>query len=508
MRPLLLPFAALAAALLASAAAAADFATVETAAQAQDMDAARAMLAQGAEADAAGPGGETALHWAAHFQDIETARALLDAGADADRANLLGVRPLHLAVSLGDADMAALLIRAGADPDGRDGAGETPLMLAARDGGDRLAALLLEAGAAADAKDPEFQHSALMLAARGGHVAVARLLLDHGADPNAATRLGPEPQWRRPEDNKGSRGDGIVRGGWPPRGERAPRSGGMTPLLYAARQGHPEMIALLLDAGAQVGTAEANAITPLLMAVSNDKMEAARLLLEAGADVNAIDWYGRTPLWSAVNIRNLEIPDVGMSNGVDRERALDMIRALLEAGADPNPRTREVMPDRGWVLNLGNFKWVNTIGQTPFFRAALSGDVTVMRLLLQYGADPNIEAGEGTTPLMAAAGVDWVFNQTFDEGEEQLLEAVKLCHQLGNDPAQVNSMGIGAIHGAANRGSTSIVEYLASVGVPLDAPDNEGRTPLDWANGVFLATNAPFPKPETIAAIERLQDKS
>lgn len=492
---------------LATAAGAQD-SSIESAAQDRDFAAVRAMAADGVDIDVSGPGGETALHWAVQYQDTETIRALLNAGARADLANRLGVRPLHLAAALGQTDIAAMLIAAGADPDGRDGAGETALMIAARQGDAAVARLMLDEGASADARDPEYAQTSLMLAARGGHVEIARMLLAAGADVDAATRIGEVPAWRRPEDNAGSRGDGIVRGGWPPRGERAPQKGGMTPLLYAARQGHQEMIALLLDAGADIEKAEANDITPLLMAISNDKMEVAQRLLRAGANVDAMDWYGRSPLWSAVDVRNMEIPDVGMSNGIDRARALDMVRTLLDAGADPDARTREVMPDRGWVLGLGNFKWVNTVGQTPFFRAALSGDVDAMRLLLQYGADPNIEAGEGTTPLMAAAGMDWVFNQTFDEGEEKLLEAVQLCHELGNDPAQTNSMGLGAIHAAANRGSTAIVEYLASVGVPLDAADNEGRTPRDWANGVFLATNAPFAKPETIAALERLQEGS
>ena len=127
-----------------------------------------------------------------------------------------------------------------------------------------------------------------------------------------------------------------------------------------------------------------------------------------------------------------------------------------------------------------------------------------MRLLLEHGADAGIATFGGTTPLMAAAGVNWVVNQTFDEGPAALLEAVELCYELGNDVNAVNSMGVGAIHGAANRGSTDITEFLAEHSARLDSPDTQGRTPLAWAEGVFLATHPPQRKPETIALLERL----
>ena len=128
-------------------------------------------------------------------------------------------------------------------------------------------------------------------------------------------------------------------------------------------------------------------------------------------------------------------------------------------------------------------------GQTPFLTAALAGDVTVMRLLLEHGADPNIPTFGGTTALMAAAGVNWVVDQTYDEGPKALLEAVKLCFELGMDVNAVNSMGLTALHGAANRGSDDIIRFLVDKGAKLDVKDKEGRTPLTWAEGVFLATH-------------------
>jgi len=151
--------------------------------------------------------------------------------------------------------------------------------------------------------------------------------------------------------------------------------------------------------------------------------------------------------------------------------------------------------------------WVDLTGQTAFLRAAAAGDVDVMKLLLEHGADPSIATNAGTTPLMVAAGVNWAVAETFDLGNEALFEAVKLAHALGNDVNAVNSMGIAAIHGAANRGANDVIEYLAANGARLDVADAQGRTPLDWAKGVFLATHPPVPKPDTIALLERLLEQ-
>jgi ankyrin repeat protein len=260
----------------------------------------------------------------------------------------------------------------------------------------------------------------------------------------------------------------------------------------------------VFSAGASLELADANEIRPLVMALTNGQLEVARELIEAGADVNAADWFGRSPLWSAIDIRNCEVNDGARDNGIDREAALAIIDALLERGARPDVRIEQVTPVRFHILTLGAFTWVDVTGETPFIRAALAGDVSVMKRLLARGADPHLATYKGTNALMAAAGMNWVVSQTWDEGPAQLLEAVKLAVGLGLDVNARNSMGMQAIHAAANRGSDDIIRYLAANGAELDRPDNEGRTPLDWAHGVFLATVPPAPKPSSIELLQAL----
>jgi len=183
---------------------------------------------------------------------------------------------------------------------------------------------------------------------------------------------------------------------------------------------------------------------------------------------------------------------------------LELIRDLIKRGANVNARTTDWPPTRRHLMRLGDLSWVNFIGQTPFLRAAFSGDVAAMKLLLENGADPKIETEEGTTPLMAAAGVNWVVAQSYTESEEASLAAVKLCLDLGADVNHANSMGLTAVHGAANRGSDSILQFLADHGANMTAKDKEGRTPYVWAEGVFLATNAPVARPSSMALIKKL----
>ena len=476
------------------------------AAMRRDVAAVRKLLDDRVDVNAPGADGTPALHWLVRVDDFETARRLIRAGADVSKPNRYGVTPMQLACANGNPEMIALLLEAGADPNVVDKQGETPLMTAVRSGSAESAKRLLDHGATIDARDPAYQQTALMIAIREDHPDIVKVLVDRGSQVNVQTRVGDTPQWILPNSVPGfGHGIGIVRGGLPDRGSRFLIPGAMTPLLYAARDGRIESAKTLLAAGAEIEHTDANGITPLLMAITNNHVDMARFLIDRGANVQAVDWYGRTPLWASVELRNMDVDSSTFENGVDRGPVLDLIKVLLDKGVDVNARTKEVTPIRRQMLHVtGDLSWVDFTGQTPFLRAALAADVEVMRLLLAHGADPKITAYAGTTALMAAAGVDWVVDQTTDEGPAARLEAVRMCYDLGLSVNDANSMGITAVMGAANRGSDDIIEFLVSKGAKLDVKDKEGRTPLNWAEGVFLATHPAKPKPTSIVLIKKL----
>ena len=475
-----------------------------------DRGAVAAALDRGALVDARGVDGTTALHWAVRVDNLEIVQLLLGAGAEVDAADRYGITPLYLAAVNGTPPVLAALLDAGADLAAPAPTGETTLMTATRTGRIDALGLLLERGAIVDARDPEFQQTALMLAVREDHPAAVALLIERGADVDARTRVGPTPQFTLPCKGTGcgSEGVGINRGGLPDRGRRPAAQGGMTPLLYASRDGHVDAAKALVAAGADIELAEANGIRPLLMALLNNQLPIAELLLASGADPNADDFWGRTPLFAAVDYRNLDMnnrdQDSPTTNGIDRAPSLKMIERLLAHGANVNARTREVAPSRRWLYSLGDVSWVDFTGQTPFLRAALSADIEGMRLLLAHGADPNLATPAGTTPLMAAAGVNWVVAQTYTVSKEAQLEAVQLCLTLGADVNAANSMGLTALLGAVNRGSNEIIRVLVDHGARLDVVDKEGRDALRWAEGVFLAAVGAERKPATIALLEEL----
>jgi ankyrin repeat protein len=460
--------------------------------------------------------GTRPLHWAVRADELEISRLLLRSGADANAQTRLGVTALYLAAQNGNADMVKALLAAGADANQVDGAtGESILMAAIRSGSRDAVQALLSSGANPNATEPQLRVTPLMLVAETGHAEMIRSLLERGADIHARTRTGATPEPKLPCIDKagcGSHGVGIIRGGLPDQGYRAPIPGDMTPLMYAAREGHLEAAKALIAAGADVNEVDKNAIGPLFMAISNNHMDMAHLLIDRGANINAVDWYGRTPLFAAIEMRNVDLHYVTFQHMVteeDRKVIFDFIGFLLGRGVDPNIRVKEVPPLRRWMYLLGgSLAWVDFTGETPFILASLSGDVSTMRLLLKHGADPKITTFSGTNALMAAAGVNWVYNQTYTEGEPALLEAVKLCSELGLDVNAVNSMGLTAAMGSANRGSDSIIQFLVSKGARLDVKDQVERTAYNWAEGIFLATHAAVPKPGTMALIQKLMGKA
>jgi ankyrin repeat protein len=469
----------------------------------------KSLIEQKADVNAPGPDGTPPLYWAIQSDDLATAQLLIRAGADVKGPNRYGITPIQIAAGSGNVAMIRALLDAGADPNTIDPANQTALITAVRSGELEAVRVLLERGAKVDWAEPTYGQTALMFGVREASPAVVDLLIKNGASVRARTRTGPTPAFRPANPpGGGSHGVGIVRSGLPERGNRQPIPGSMTPLLYAVRDGKLAVVKLLVAAGSDVNEVEANDISALLLAIGNDRMDVARFLIEKGADLNHADWYGRTPLWQAVEVRNMDLDSSSYKNYVEnREEILELIQTMLERGANPNARTKEVPPWRRTMLPLGSLEWVDFVGMTPFIYAARSADLPVMRLLLKHGADPNITPLAGTTALMAAAGINWVVKQTYSESNDDFLKAVQFLYDLGQDVNALNSMGLRAIHGAANRGSDDIIRFLVSKGAKLDVKDSEGRTPMDWAEGVFLATHPPEPKPSTIALLKELAAK-
>jgi ankyrin len=479
---------------------------IADAAMHSDRDTIRTLIQQKVDVNSTQPDGTTALHWVVQHDDLESTQLLIRAGAKVNTPTRYGVTPLYLACVTGNAAMIDVLLKAGADPKSANPGGETALMTASRTGRLDAVKLLLDRGADPNAKEKVRGQTALMWAVLENHPDVVKLLVARGADINAQSSLVvPDGTTGTPgtqtSANIGATGPGVYRA----RAVPSP-SGMMTGLLYAARDGNLEMARVMVDLKADIDKPAANGTTALIDAIVNNHIELAMYLLDKGANPNAADnFYKRTPLFAAIEARNLDYAHDTAPPVPDAKDPLDLIKALLAKGAATNTRAN-TMPVRGFMQVSAN--WANFDGQTPFLRAALAGDITVMRLLLDHGADANINTNDGATPLMAAAGVNWVVSQTFSHSDAEYLEAAMLCIDKGNDVNAVNSQGFTAVIGAANRGFDAMIKLLAEHGAKLDVKDKQGRSAMTFAEGVFLAVNPPVNRPTTIALLKQLMGDS
>ncbi|MCY4400187.1 MAG: ankyrin repeat domain-containing protein [Gemmatimonadetes bacterium] len=406
---------------------------VADAAMRGDRVAVRELLADGADVNAAQGDGMTALHWAAEHGDVELARMLLHAGAAVAPATRIGsYAPLHIAARNGHTSLAVLLLEAGGDATAAaPGTGTTPLHLAAGAGVAELAVALIERGADVDGREAGWGQTPLMFAASMNRVDAIRALLDAGADPDITSRvedlvvlsaLDQLANRRRSDAIKALTADGarspsagefqaavraaraVYAEGLPDdeeeeeddfRPRRITAKGGLTALLHAVRQGHREAAAALLDGGADIDLPSASdGTSPLLMATINGQFDLALALIERGADPSIASLLnGATPLWAAVNARwqpRTRYPQP-QEMGLQAATYLDVMEALLEAGADPDVR----LTLHPWYMEYSgcgnrNCGLVDTEGATAFWRAAYATDVAAMRLLAAYGADPDI----------------------------------------------------------------------------------------------------------------------
>ncbi len=429
------------------------------AAKAQDAARVTALLREHADVNQTQGDGATALHWAAHWSDLKMADQLLAAGARAGAADDDGVTPLSLACLNGGAAMVDRLLKAGADPNAATSTGETPLMTASHSGNADVVKLLIARDANVNANESSRGQTALMLAVAENHEEVARVLIEAHADVKARSKHE------------------------------------FTALLFAAQQGNLAIAKMLVAAGADVNETAPDGIGgdtnarrlfkpnteagTLLVAIDSGHEAMAQYLIEHGADVNQ-HGAGRTPLHSAI-----------------QRQMTSLVALLLARGANPNARLERPMPLLSRGLNALTGMQVNTIGATPFWLAADYGDAKVMRMLAAMHADPLLATRDNTTPLMAAAGVDFIegqdrygrrwYENTTMPIQLAALEAVKIAIELGADVNAANKDGLTAMHGAAYMGSNLLVQYLFDHGAKLDVRNRRGWTPYFITQGIYIA---------------------
>jgi len=449
--------------LSAMGAQAADLPLVD-AAKNHDAAAVRSLIKQHVDVNAPDVDGTTALIYAAHQNDLELVRLLLGAGADAKAANRYRVTALSEACNLGSGEIIQALLKAGADPKATIGEGETPLMTASRTGSVTGVKALLAAGADVNAKETYRGETALMWAVAENHADAAAVLVAAGADVNARSTF-YDFNFRK-----------VASGGT----QAILFQGGLTPLLFAARQGAVESAKVLLDAGADVNLPEPEyKFTPLLEAIYNDHYDLAALLVEKKANLEGT-------VYLAVEMRNLDYfgnrPRKPVTDKLDE---LAFVRFLLDHGADPNSPLKTKLPGR-----MAQGAITVPAGATPFYRAARSADLAVMRLLVEHGGDSNRPSNDHTTPLLAAAtGQGARFAGGEERPEPEFVEAIRLCLEKGSDVNAANDRGDTPMHAAAQRGADMIVQFLADHGAKLDVKNKSGRTPLDLALGIGGVAN-------------------
>jgi ankyrin repeat protein len=434
-----------------------------------DRDVAMALARDASEVAATEADGTTALHWAVRQNDYELVDRMLRNGADVAAANRYGVTPLKLAAINGDAKLLKRLLDAGGDANAVGVDGETLLMTAARGGHVDAARLLIERGAEVDAREGWHGQTALMWAAAQGHPAMVRELIAHGADVNARSN---HENWERQVTSE-------------PRDKWLP-PGGLTPLLFAARENCLDCLPVLIEAGADLNATTPDGISAVVIALINGHFDVAGALLEAGTDPNLADYTGRAALYAAIDFNtmvksNRPAPKV-LEN---RLTGLDVARLALERGADVNARLKRLPPYRA-KLDRGNDAMLGG-GTTAFLRAAKAGDIPALKLLLEHGADPTLApTRNGINALMAAAGLGTSEEDTTgrQKTQAQAIEAIQLLLDQGLDINAQASDGQTAVHGAAMQGYDDVIRFLATKGAKLDTRDKDGFTPLDVALGL------------------------
>jgi uncharacterized protein len=429
---------------------------------------------QKADVNRTNPDGSTPLQWAVYNGDVAEAKRLLRAGANVATANKYGASPMTLAAEVGNAEMLKVLLEAGANADSPNPEGQTALLAVARTGNVEAAQILLQHGATVDAKEKWGGQTPLMWASARRHPEMMQLLISKGADVNAKSI---DRDYQRHIQAEGR--------------PKSLDSGGLTPLLYAARENCMACVDVLLKNKADIDLADPDSVSPLLVAIMNANWDLAKQLITAGADVSQWDIYGESPLLTAIDLRQRIDGGRASIDPPNQTKGIEVVKLLLERGADPNMQL---------FFKPANARGVvYTRGVTPLIRAAVSADMEVVKLLLEHGADATIATADRQTPIHAVlAG---------RAAEPQALELIRVLQKAGadvnvvaliNHPEEIR--GGTALHYAVRKRYKTVIKELASFGIDMNAVDQDGLTALDYTQSrgfmPFMALQTPLYKEE------------